>query len=302
MPPITAHSRLTVELRWSDGHRHALPDLLWRLTPDERRVLARACTATEHGALLGIDLVPAPAPHKTRCPSGGRPALTEALIVAAARAWLADHGTLPSAHSGDATRYFAHGQPEHWRTAHEALKCGMRGLPGGDTLSRLLQREGLQSAPRSQRLAVDDIWAAARAYHDQHGRWPSAATAGPVVVAGRTLLNWRSLDTALRSPPPFADAGSLSQLIQRRARAELDPREWPTGIEPLTEALIVDAARRHHARTGRWPTADSGDGFKDFGFTLKWMDVNNALKKGLRGLPRHSSLARLLEPLKKAQP
>jgi hypothetical protein len=61
---------------------------------------------------------------------------------------------------------------------------------------------------------------------------------------------------------------------------------------PLSEAQILAWADAFHARTGRWPSAASGPVRE--APRLTWLAVNGALTKGLRGLRRGDSLARLL--------
>jgi hypothetical protein len=63
-------------------------------------------------------------------------------------------------------------------------------------------------------------------------------------------------------------------------------------LPPLTVEQVLAWADAHHAHTGRWPTAKSGPVEGAPGET--WLDVNGALIWGRRGLPRGSSLARLL--------
>jgi len=61
---------------------------------------------------------------------------------------------------------------------------------------------------------------------------------------------------------------------------------------PLSMRAILAWADAWHARTGHWPTRESGPVPESPGDT--WMAVNVALRKGHRGLPGGSSLARLL--------
>jgi hypothetical protein len=61
---------------------------------------------------------------------------------------------------------------------------------------------------------------------------------------------------------------------------------------PLTAEQILAWAEAHYARTGRWPTAASGPLTEAPGLT--WNAVQIALRRGRRGLPGGSSLARLL--------
>src|SRR5438094_729721 len=66
-------------------------------------------------------------------------------------------------------------------------------------------------------------------------------------------------------------------------------KRWPD----LEIEQILAWADAHHARTGRWPTAEAGPIADAPGET--WNALDKALKKGGRGLPGGSSLACLLE-------
>jgi hypothetical protein len=60
----------------------------------------------------------------------------------------------------------------------------------------------------------------------------------------------------------------------------------------LTETRILAWADAHKARTGRWPRLDSGAVPESPG--EDWRRIDRALRRGDRGLPGGSSLARLL--------
>jgi DNA-binding CsgD family transcriptional regulator len=62
--------------------------------------------------------------------------LTEAIILAWADAHKARTGAWPMSTSGPVAGVPA----QTWLGVDEALRCGGRGLPGGDTLARLLRR------------------------------------------------------------------------------------------------------------------------------------------------------------------
>src|SRR5690242_6336598 len=62
---------------------------------------------------------------------------------------------------------------------------------------------------------------------------------------------------------------------------------------PLTVAQILAWADDHYRRTGGWPKEDSGP--VPANLNEKWMNVANALRLGLRGLPGRDSLAKLLD-------
>ena len=61
----------------------------------------------------------------------------------------------------------------------------------------------------------------------------------------------------------------------------------------LTVTTVLTWADLHHARTGRWPTPDSGPAREAPGET--WGNINRSLYEGYRGLPGGSSLDRLLQ-------
>jgi hypothetical protein len=80
---------------------------------------------------------------------------------------------------------------------------------------------------------------------------------------------------------------SLAQL-QARERGVRNVHDLPE----LTEGLILSWADQHHARTGKWPTENSGLVADAPGEV--WQNVNAALMQGSRGFPGGSSLAGLI--------
>lgn len=66
----------------------------------------------------------------------------------------------------------------------------------------------------------------------------------------------------------------------------------PQRKPPLSVAQIMSWADSHRARTGRWPSCTDGQVHGAPGET--WVNVNQALTKGLRGLPGGDTLLRLL--------
>jgi hypothetical protein len=62
---------------------------------------------------------------------------------------------------------------------------------------------------------------------------------------------------------------------------------------PLTEAQILAWADAHRARTGRWPSHGSGGVAGVPG--QSWTAIDEALRRGLRGLPGGDTLSRLLD-------
>ena len=175
---------------------------------------------------------------------------------------------------------------ESWRAIHNALQRGTRGLPGGCTLSELLaiernvrNRKVLPSLNRKQIL----VWA------DEHrrrtGDWPQV-TSGPVIEApGET---WSGLNAALKQGSRGLKRGrSLAQLLAIHRGKQL-PLERP----PLTIKKILAWADAHQQRTGMWPNINSGEVQDAPGEYWRWID--NALRRGDRGLSGTTSLHRLL--------
>jgi hypothetical protein len=141
-------------------------------------------------------------------------------------------------------------------------------------------------------LTEQQILAWADAHRARTGAWPTEHS-GPIEGAPGEL--WANVNQALRGGKrglPGAD--TLAQLIARsrgvRNRASL-PR--------LTVAQILTWEDAHRARTGCWPTADSGVILDAPGET--WNAVHVALVQGWRGLKGGSTLARLLRARRPSQ-
>src|SRR5687767_12655234 len=83
-------------------------------------------------------------------------------------------------------------------------------------------------------------------------------------------------------------SGSLLRKVKRRRRRR--PKAWKP--PPLSIDQILAWADEHHARTGDWPNVGSGRVRALEG--PRWPTLDAALRKGSRGLPGGSSLARLL--------
>jgi hypothetical protein len=66
----------------------------------------------------------------------------------------------------------------------------------------------------------------------------------------------------------------------------------PRHLPHLSLVQILAWADAHHARTGDWPSTDSGPVHDNR--NERWRNIDNALRYGLRGLAGGSSLARLL--------
>jgi hypothetical protein len=175
---------------------------------------------------------------------------------------------------------------ERWRNIDNALRYGLRGLPGGSSLAQLLTRHrGVRNAQDLPPLTPELILAWAQAHYRGTGAWPND-NSGP--VRGEPGEVWNNVDAALREgrrglPGHSSLAQLLAQRLGIRTRAN---------IPPLSVTTILAWADAHHRRTGRWPTRRCGAVLDAPGET--WNAVEQALSQGGRGLPGGSSLAQLL--------
>lgn len=210
------------------------------------------------------------------------PALTEDQVVAWAQAHHARTGAWPTEDAGP-----VEGAPgEVWKNVEAALRCGRRGLPGGDSLARLLARRlGLRNRADAPPLSAGVVLAWADAHRARTGRWPGTRS-GPVAEAPGE--DWRRVDDDLRKGHRgLAGGSSLARLLAER-RGARNPVRPP----PLTARRVLAWADAHRRRSGAWPTQNSGPVSGAAGESWKALDA--ALRQGLRGLPAGSSLARLL--------
>jgi hypothetical protein len=122
----------------------------------------------------------------------GAPALSEGQIAAWAEAHRGRMGAWPVETSGAGLDT----PGEVWRNLNRSLRDGERGLPGGDSLARLIARRfGVRNQSSVPRLTIKLILAWADAHRRRSGRWPRVAS-GPIADApGET---WLAVDTALR--------------------------------------------------------------------------------------------------------
>jgi hypothetical protein len=134
-------------------------------------------------------------------------------------------------------------------------------------------------------LTINNILAWADDHHQRTGEWPTLKS-GPIPEApGDT---WAAVDAALRGGARGQPGGkSLAQLLARKRGVRNIKRLPPLGVDRIL--LWVD---RHRDQTGEWPNINSGAVAGQAGES--WRTVDEALRRGIRGLPGGSSLARLL--------
>lgn len=210
-----------------------------------------------------------------------RPGWTVAQVLEWAEAHLRRTGRWPTVQSGSIP-----GTGENWRRVDNALRYGLRGLPSGLSLARLLARDrGVRHRRQAPRLTLRRILVWADDHFQRTGCWPHAES-GPVSAAPSET--WSAVDSALKTGGRgLAARTSLGRLLAARRRLRNH-----TNIPLLSVPQVLAWADSHYARTGTWPHAHSGrvaDAPQE-----SWAAVHTALRHGRRGLPGKLSLYRLL--------
>jgi hypothetical protein len=138
--------------------------------------------------------------------------------------------------------------------------------------------------PAASPLTVELILSWAAAHLERTGQWPTAHC-GPIPEApGRT---WSAINMALgRGSCGLPGGSSLAQLLASQLGRPARQREL------LRAQQIEGWARSHHRRSGRWPSARSGEVVDAPG--ENWRAIDQALREGSRGLPGGDTLKQLV--------
>jgi hypothetical protein len=174
-----------------------------------------------------------------------RPPLTAAQVLAWADDFHSRAGRWPKTTDGRVPLDLN----EKWLNVDQALRKGLRGLPGGDSLARLLDRErGVRNIHDLPPLTKAKVCRWAKAHHGRTGGWPTEHS-GPVADAPGE--DWYNVNAALRNGDRgFPGGDSLAKLLARR----LGVRNRAS-TPRLTERQILWWAEGHRRATGRLPTA-----------------------------------------------
>lgn len=215
------------------------------------------------------------------------PKLTRAQIVRWAKRHHQSTGRWPNHHSGVVPG--SHG--ETWSGIQSALQRGIRELPGGSSLARELESAlGVRNHMNLLGLSDAKILAWADLHHRKTGDWP---TDNAGVVFGSRGEKWSAIDTALIDGLRGLRGGtSLSKLLATHRGIKRHHRG-----RQLSPEKVLEWAKSHYRRTGEFPHCKSGPVYGRRGET--WGALHMALLFGYRGLPKGSSLSKLLAPLKK---
>ena len=285
LPPLTVPQILV----WADAHHTRTGD--WPLdksgsvpeAPGETWLaLDQALRRGRRGQSGGSSLAQLLDAHRGVRNHLHLPPLTHNQILAWADAHHTRTGRWPVQASGG-----VHGVPDQtWAGLDTALIVGCRGLPGDESLARLLAvHRGVRNLGAVADLTLDQILAWADTHRTRTGRWPTGKS-GPIHEAlGET---WLAVETALvvgRRGLPGGD--SIARLLVRT-------RGWRN--KQAVPALTVEQIRvwisAHHRRTGAWPTRESGPIQGALGET--WCAADLGLKRGQRGLSGGSSLSQVV--------
>lgn len=142
-----------------------------------------------------------------------KPVLKPAAILKWADAHFARTGKWPRVASGP----IRESPGETWQRIHNALLEGKRGLPGGETLTHFIaSRRKLRTKVTLPEITKDQVLKWLRAFHRNHGYWPSRKS-GPIPTSrGET---WSAVDSALKDGRRgFPGRSSLSRFIRRHFR------------------------------------------------------------------------------------
>jgi hypothetical protein len=175
---------------------------------------------------------------------------------------------------------------EKWMNINAALIQGLRVLPGGSSLAKLLaERRGKRNVGALPPLTESMVLEWADLHFARHGAWPDRNTGS---INSRPGETWHNINAALhRGGRGLPGGSSLARLLDDQ-RGVRNPANAPR----LSTRQILAWADAHHLRTGKWPTSQSGSLDDAPGET--WQAIARALHFGQRGLPGGSTLARLL--------
>ena len=176
---------------------------------------------------------------------------------------------------------------ERWSAIHEALRRGLRGLPGGSSLHQLLvtKRHALDPRMAMPELTGQQILKWADAFHKRRKRWPGRDSG---IVTDEPSLTWGTIDRYIkRGVVRHKSAKTLSDLLSK-ARDVWDARGKPE----LSDQLILKWVQDHRRITGQWPVTSSGR--VKTAANESWIALDMALRNGVRGLKGGTTLLKLV--------
>ena len=213
-PPLTEE----LILAWADAHHCRTGEWPNRESgpiPEEPGENWQAVTSALVNGLRGLaggsSLTQLLVEHRGIRSTGYAPPLTIPQILAWADLYRARHGRWPTDRSGPVTE----APGETWLAIRCALVEGLRGLPGGSSLSRLLAPT-IESRRETDRrsISVPDILRWADAYREQHGRWPNKSSGCIDEAPGETWGTTRATsESAVAASPHVRRSPCYSRSI-----------------------------------------------------------------------------------------
>lgn len=211
----------------------------------------------------------------------GRP-LTEEMIESWVEEWKERTGDWPGHHSGEIPGE----NGLTWNAIHQSLSGGYHGLPGGSTLSSFLTEHfGVRNRMNLPDLTIDTIVKWVSEWHKRERKYPTTESGE---IPGSNGETWSAIAQALRNGiRGLPSDKSLPQLIAEHFGVRNATNKTDLTIDSIKRWVIdwYDMERTY-------PTLHSGVIPGTNGET--WIVVDQGLRKGNRGLPGGSSLARLI--------
>lgn len=163
---------------------------------------------------------------------------------------------------------------ETWGRIDKALRDGLRGLPGGSSLSKLLIENGIGNA-----MNANDVLEGAKLHHKTYGSWPSSSDTTPIKIGKLKGKNWKAIDTAFhRGYFELPTGTTLSQFLRSHGCHD---------DNTLHAEDIIAAAKQHKQQTGKWPSCKDNAVIKEGALKgEKWTTIHTALRDGYRELPK----------------
>ena len=207
------------------------------------------------------------------------PTLTVSQILTWADGHKENTGSWPNPKSGRVAD-----TAESWAGIAYSLVAGGRGLPGGSSLAKLLaNHHGIRNIHDLEPLSIPLILTWADTYKTATGNWPKVKS-GQVTGTDET---WSGINISLWKGGRGLPGGSSLAKLLAKCRSVRNNHD----LSPLTIHQILAWADGHKMATEEWPGKESG---AVVGTDEKWSGINTSLRTGSRGLPGHSSLAKLL--------
>jgi hypothetical protein len=171
-----------------------------------------------------------------------------------------------------------------------ALRSGIRGLPGGSSLPQVLaEHRDVRNIADLPPLTVEKVLSWVDAFHERMGEWPKQKHSSKV-IPNSGEETWGNVIQALaKGFRGFAGGETLFDLLARH-RGVRNLGHLP----PLTDRQIMAWADAHHAAHGEWPTCRCQEQVIPNTSGERWVNIDQALRKGLRGLSGGSSLPKFL--------